>query len=436
MHHPNDDRSAPPRAYAGTAPSITEHSTPPTTTGIAVIGGGITGLSAALHLAEAAIAVTVLERKTIGWGASGRAFGQVVPYLKHDAADILRHYGPDRGARVIDAVANGPALVGRLIDRLGIACDLMRTGLIFAAHSQAGARTLTARAAFWKQRGAAVELLSNAATEAAIGSEYYQTALLDHRGVHLNPYAYTLGIAKAAVAAGARCMEDARVDALRRTGDRWEVTGNFGAIRADAVIFATNAYTGALWTGLADSVVPMRGHGIVSAPLTDNVRRSILPGGQALTDTRRLFSGVRILADGRLHASLDGPAFGAESRPDVKKLETRLARLFPQLGRVRWDETWSGFVAMTPDHFPRVHHLAPGLFAGLGYSGRGIAAATMIGAELAARIRGVDDKDLVFPVSPLKPVAGRRFAAIGINALVAWWRLRDAIDDRRGVSPR
>jgi glycine/D-amino acid oxidase-like deaminating enzyme len=98
---------------------------------------------------------------------------------------------------------------------------------------------------------------------------------------------------------------------------------------------------------------------------------------------------------------------------------------------VPWAESWSGFVAMTPDHFPRVHCLAPGLFAGLGYNGRGIAAATLIGAELAARVRGVPDPDLVFPASDLRPLAWRRFAAVPVGALLRLWRLRDTIDDTR-----
>ena len=364
-------------------------------------------------------------------GRLGPAFGQVVPYLKHDHREIVRHYGPDRGARIIDAVAAGPARVAALIERLGIACDLRRTGLIFGAHTPAGARTLEARATYWRDRGAPVEMLDAAASRAMIGSEAYDAALLDHRGIHLNPLAYTRGLALAAAAQGARIVSDAQVRALRREGGRWVLTVGAHTVEAEAVILATNAYTDGLWPHLATSIVPLRGHGVVSAPLSDNLRRSILPGGQALTDTRRLFSGVRILPDGRLHASLDGPALGPEAGPNLAKVEARLARLFPHLVQIRWDEAWSGFVAMTPDHFPRAHVLGPGLFAGLGYSGRGIAAATMVGAELAARVRGVAETELVFPATPPRPIALHRFAAVPLQAVMAWSRLRDAMDDRR-----
>lgn len=444
MYHPSSDPTNPPLAYRRHLPPAEAGGTLDGKslesvggqTSVAIVGGGITGLSAALHLAESHIQAIVLEARDVAFGASGRAFGQVVPYLKHDAAEITRHYGAERGERVIQAIGDGPAFVGRMIERHDIACDVRRSGLIFGAHAPAGEQTLRNRAAFWQRRGTQVEILPASAAQAAIGSDYYRLALLDHRGIHLNPYAYTRGLAAAARKAGARIVTGVKVQALARDGAGWRLQAGGRSLLADTVILATNAYSGRLWPSLADSLVPIRGHGVVSGPLSDNLRRTILPGGQALTDTRRLFSGIRMLPDGRLHASIDGPISGPEAPPDMTKLNARIRRLFPWLHPVQWEENWSGFFAMTPDHFPRVHQLAPGLLAGFGYSGRGIAAATMIGSELAARVRGVADQDLVFPESPLKPIPGRRFAAVPIAALLAWWRWRDAMDDRRAVGAR
>lgn len=432
MYHPSRDRSDPPKVYqdrATIAPSAALDGD--IRTDVAIVGGGITGSSAALHLAESGISAIVLEARQAGWGASGRAFGQVVPYLKHDATDILRHYGTERGRRIADAVGDGPSRVAGIIERYNIACDLHRTGLIFGGRAPSGENTLRQRADYWQQRGAAVTLLEGKSAEAAVGSRYYKVALLDERGIHLNPFAYTNGLAQAAQALGAKFFTGATVQSLRHENGLWVLTIGPHTVRADAVILATNAYSDRLWPGLADSIVPMRGHGMVSGTLSDNLRRSILPGGQALTDTRLLFSGVRILPDGRLHASLDGPAFGPEAGGHVAKLNRRLALLYPQLGQLRWEAAWSGFIALTPDQFPRVHVLAPRLFAGLGYSGRGIAAATMIGAELAARVQGVDDQDLVFPATPLQPITGRRFAEVSIATLLNWYRIQDARNERR-----
>lgn len=164
--------------------------------------------------------------------------------------------------------------------------------------------------------------------------------------------------------------------------------------------------------------------------LSDNLRRTILPGGQPLTDTRRLFSGVRVLAGGHLHVSLDGAAFGAESAPYVHTAEARIAKLYPQLGKLRWQESWSGWIAMTTDHFPRVHELAPGVFAGLGYSGRGIAAATMIGREIALRLGGAAERELAFPLSPLRPMPLHGLARLPAEATLRAYRYLDKRDER------
>jgi glycine/D-amino acid oxidase-like deaminating enzyme len=202
-------------------------------------------------------------------------------------------------------------------------------------------------------------------------------------------------------------------------------------LTAETVLLATNAYTTQLWPGLRESIIPLRGHGFVSAPLSDNVRQSILPGRQSLTDTRRLFSGVRMLPNGRLHASAYGPISGPEPAADFRRVDGRIKRLYPQLGAMQWDETWTGWVAMTTDHVPRMHELAPGLFAGLGYNGRGIAAATLMGRELAARVSGVGDEALVFPLTPVRPLPWNRAAPFLVGALARWYRVLDVVEELR-----
>jgi glycine/D-amino acid oxidase-like deaminating enzyme len=433
MYQPLSDQTTPPDTY-------TRHAPPPPATvpleagrhvAAAVIGAGFTGLSTALHLAEAGADVAVLEARDVGWGASGRAFGQVVPYLKQGHAAILRHYGPDRGQRIVDAVAEGPSLVFGLIEKHGIDCWPVRSGLIFAAHSPAARRDLENRTAYWQQRGAPVELLEGAPCADLTGSRLYPALSLDRRGGHINPFAYVRGLANAAVAAGATLHTATPVRGLRRDGARWLLDAGPGGLTADAVVIATNAYTGDLHPALRDSIIPMRGHGFVSEPVSGNLRASILPQRQSLTDTRHLFSAVRILPDGRLHISAHGPAFGPERPPDWRRVDARARRLFPQLGTLRWSQGWSGWVAMTPEHFPRLHELAPGLFAGLGYNGRGIAAATMMGRDLATLVGGAGDAATVFPLEPLRPLPWHRAAPALVRALVQVYRLHDMVDELR-----
>jgi glycine/D-amino acid oxidase-like deaminating enzyme len=433
MYEPLSDQAGPPAVYVNSAPP------PPAThkledqrhVEVAIIGAGFTGLSTALHLAETGIDIAVLEANEIGWGASGRAFGQVVPYLKLGQDAILHHYGRERGERIIDAVAAGPDLVFELIGRHGIECWPMRSGLIFAAHSPSGRRDLERRTTYWQERNAPVEMLEGERCAEMIGSLHYQAASLDRRGGNINPFAYARGLANAAVAAGAVIHTRTHVRKLARRDGRWAIDAGGAGMTADNVVIATNAYTDDLWPGLRESVIPMRGHGFVSEPLSDNVRHTVLPERQSLTDTRQLYSGVRMLPDGRLHASAHGPSFGAEPKPDWRRVDARIRRLYPQLGAVKWQQGWSGWVAMTTDHFPRLHELAPGLFAGLGYNGRGIAAATMMGRDLATLVRGARDEVTVFPLSPLRPLAWHRIAPMLIRGLVQAYRVRDMIDEVR-----
>jgi glycine/D-amino acid oxidase-like deaminating enzyme len=430
MHAPLSDYAGPPDVYVRAAPPPppTQQLQNPRHVSAAVIGGGFTGLSTALHLAEAGVDVVVLEAKDIGWGASGRAFGQVVPYLKLGHETILRHYGAERGQRIIDAVAADPDLVFELIGRHRIECWPMRSGLIFAAHSPSGRRDLENRTRYWQQRGEPVEMLEGTRCAEAIGSSLYPAASLDRRGGNINPFAYARGLAHAAVKAGATLYVQTPVRSLTRRDGHWVTDAG---LTADNVVIATNAYTNELWPGLRESIIPMRGHGFVTEPLSDNVRHTILPERQSLTDTRQLYSGVRMLPDGRLHGSAHGPSFGAEPRADFSRVAARIRRMFPQLGSVKWQQAWTGWVAMTTDHFPRLHELAPGLYAGLGYNGRGIAAATMMGRDLAALVRGARDDATVFPLTPLRPLGWHRIAPTLVRGLVQLYRVRDAIDEYR-----
>jgi glycine/D-amino acid oxidase-like deaminating enzyme len=271
-------------------------------------------------------------------------------------------------------------------------------------------------------------MLEDARCTEAIGSSLYRAASLDRRGGNLNPFAYARGLAHAAVKAGATLYAQTPVRSLTRQNGRWLLNDR---LSADNVVIATNAYTGELWPGLRESIIPMRGHGFVTEPLSDNLGHTILPERQSLTDTRQLYSGVRMLPDGRLHGSAHGPSFGAEPRADWRRVDARIRHLFPQLGAVKWQQAWTGWVAMTVDHFPRLHELAPGLYAGLGYNGRGIAAATMMGRDLAALVRGGRDSPTVFPLTPLRPLRWHGIAPVLVRGLVQMYRARDMVDEYR-----
>jgi glycine/D-amino acid oxidase-like deaminating enzyme len=429
-YSPTDDPCPIPDFYASFAPPAPATAPLDGThrTAVAIVGAGFTGLSAALHLAERGIAPLVLEAKEIGWGASSRNFGQVVPYFKHDQDHVLRHFGAEAGERLIAAAGNAPDLVFALIERHGIACTPVRNGLIFAAHSPAARESLSQRTAFWQSRGAPVEMHDGQDAAAFIGSGFYAAWSIDRRGGTINPLAYVRGLAAAAMKAGAAIATGTPVTALERIGTQWRLATPRCEVIADTVILATNAYTEhQLWPRLRQSIIPMRSYQLVSRPLGENVRRSILPRYQPLTDTRPLFSGVRLHPDGRLQASADGPAFYGSGAAFVAKLNRRLGTIFPQIGALHWEYRWNGWIAMTLDRYPHLHALAPGLWAGLGYSGRGIGLATLMGREIAGRVAGVPERDLALPVTPLRPRWVTRAARPLVNSLLTYYRLQDAV---------
>jgi glycine/D-amino acid oxidase-like deaminating enzyme len=205
-----------------------------------------------------------------------------------------------------------------------------------------------------------------------------------------------------------------------------------GCVQAKCVVLATDAYTDDLWLGLRQTIIPLRGYQIVSEPLSDNLARTILPGGHPLTDTRRLFSGIRKRMDGRLHVSIDGPAFDINGRPSVAKASQRVRDVFPHIGELRWQEEVSGWVGMTTDQYPHVHRLDDNVFAAVGLSGRGIAFGTLLGREVTKRILGKPEHEMMLPLTPLRPIAVRPVARPLVGALLYWYRLRDRADLARG----
>lgn len=427
----DDPARMPPSYWAATAPDGPAIAAfdGSETADVVVVGAGYTGLSAALHLAQRGLSVLVLDAHEPGWGASGRNNGQVVAALKHEPHEIEERFGKERGGELIREIGQGPDLVFDLIERYGMACGARRSGILTAAHTEASFSDLKRRVEIWARRGAPLQVLSRSELESRSGTGFYVGGCIDPRGGAINPLGYARGLAAAVLLEGGRIRQQARVRRIVRAGAGWQVETERGSVRASRVILGTNGYTDDLWPGLKKTFLPARTPQIVSKPLRDNIRKSILPDGQIMSDTRYLTVGVRMHSDGRLHLGGGGGTAGAD-RPDLYEQLPREARtLYPHLGDIEWEYRWSGFMAMTPDRYPRLFELAPEVAAALGYSGRGICTATIMGRELARWAAGdANFADLVLPMSSYRtlPYYALRGPIIEGTVLFQTWRDRQA----------
>ncbi len=398
---------------------------------VAVVGGGYTGLSAALHLAELGFDAVLLEAVNVGERASGLNGGQVIAGVKYDPDELLTQFGPQLGPRTIETVGNGPGLVFDLIGKYGIDCDAVRAGWMQPATSERELLPIRARVEQWRRRGADVELLDRAQTTSLIGSTHYCGGWIDRRGGTVQPLSYVRGLARAADRAGARIHVRSPATRLTRSGSDWRIDSPRGSLTAATVILATDAYTDRLVDPLRRSLVMVPSFQVATAPLPAPLRREILPQGQSVSDTRRLLRYFRLDAGGRLLMGSRG-AFNQRATPQsARHLYEAVHQIYPQLEGIPFEYHWNGLVAITADRLPHLHRIAPGLLAGVGYNGRGIAMATTLGRLLAKLAAGAAADEIGFPVTAIQPMALHRFAGLGARATMQYLKVRDRWDRSR-----
>jgi glycine/D-amino acid oxidase-like deaminating enzyme len=384
---------------------------------IAIVGAGYSGLSAALHAAEAGARVAVLEAQHVGFGGSGRNVGLVNAGMWVMPDALPRELGATHGQRLLDALGEGPSLVYGLIERLDLTCEAVRRGTLHCAVGASGLRNLRERHRQWQARGAPVELLDAAAIADATGSRAYTGGLLDRRAGTIQPLAYARGLAHAAVRAGAALHTHSPVTAVHDHHSHWTLHTPHGSVNAAWVIVATNAYTDRLWPVLQEALVRFPYFNLATAPLPAAVRARILPGLQGAWDTPDVLSSFRLDAQGRLVFGSVGALRGPGTAVHGDWGRRALARLFPALGRVAFEHAWYGQIGMTANALPRLHLLARNTVSISGYNGRGIAPGTVFGRALARLALGQCGlADLPLPVSEPAPAAFKALREMGYEA--------------------
>ncbi len=394
---------------------------------VCVVGGGLTGLSLALELANRDIDVVVLEARRLGWAASGRNGGQALVGFTGEMANLRRLVGAETARALWDMSVDGVALIEQRCAEHGIDCDL-RHGTLTAVTSE---RNMAAHAA-WRDEAAAygydhLEPLDRAGIRGEIASDRYCGGLLDSHGRHLNPLKYCLGLARAVIEAGVTVHEKSPVTRID-PGAPLSVHTRRGNVKADHVVLACNAYLGGLNPAAHRQIMPVTSYVCATEPLGETRARALIPNDIAICDDRHVLDYYRTSADHRL---LFGGAasYSARTRNDLRAfMRRRVLRVFPQLGDVGIDHAWSGKLAITRNRFPDLGVLAANLTYAQGYSGHGLAFSGIAGRALAAAIFG-DRRDFEALASiPHQPFpGGRRFRAPLLVLGQLWYRLKDAL---------
>lgn len=386
---------------------------------VAIVGAGITGLAAALRVAESGRSVIVLDAAHPGWGASGRNGGQVIPGLKLDPDEIVARFGAEHGKRLVAFAGDTADTVFRIIRQYQIDCLANRGGWVQPAYSTATMRILSARCAQWQARGAEVEMLDRRAVADALGSSAYEGRYFDRRAGALHPLKYTMGLAGAARGLGARVISDAAVTAIERRGDRHALRTGAGTVTADRVLLCANGYTDPAFGPVGRSFVPIASIQIATEPLPPALRDTIMRDHVCASDSNRLLVYYRLDSDGRFLIGGRGATFRYGLNRLFDQLRARAIKIFPELAEAAWPYRWGGLVAVTSDHLPHVHEPAPGLIMALGYNGRGVALATSMGAAVADYALSGDEVALPLPLTPIRRFPFHSLRTVGLEAASA-----------------
>ena len=368
----------------------------------AIVGGGFTGLSAALFAAQSGLNVHVLEKEKIGFGGSGRNVGLVNAGVWLPPSDVMSILGKSAGERFLKIFSAAPQFVFDLIEKYQIRCNVTRTGTIHAAHAPSGFKNLETRFKDWQQMGEPVKLLSKSEISALVGSNAFYGGLLDNRAGTINPMGYCRGLARVALSAGAQISTGIKVKNLSKDQNHWRVETDQGTLFAKYVLIATNAYTDNLWPHLKKLLTIIHFFQIATNSLGTS-GDNILSERQGIWDTGKVMFSLRKDNTNRLILGSMGSVIGNKDKGLTHRwAKKHLNRLFPDLDNVKFDEAWYGQIALTPDHLPRIINLDKNLYTTIGYNGRGITTGTIFGKAVAEIIKSGSTEKLPIPLSELK----------------------------------
>lgn len=402
-------------------PHPVEVSPLPATADVTIIGAGYCGLAAAIELARHGRDVVVVDAHDLGWGASTRNGGMVLPELKLGPRSLERRFG-ELGARLHASVEQAFDLVEKIVTEESIDCDYERSGQLYLSHNERGAAHLAELADELRSVGSPVQVVRGDALRQEIGSEMFAAGLVVERSGGLHPARFHAGLTRLAAEAGASLHANTAATAISRHASGWSVVTARGTVVSGEVLLATNAYADALVPELRRRVLPMGSFIIATEPLEPGLADEVLPTRRMVFNDRNLLWYWRLDPEGRM-------VFGGRKRLGSIGLDEARDFLYrsmvdvhPQLAGVPVERAWGGNVALTLDRLPHCGRVR-GLWYATGCNGSGVATNTWMGQRMAAAICG--EQMPAFAELRHSPIPLHRLRRAWLPAVSAWFRFRD-----------
>lgn len=394
---------------------------------VCVVGAGYTGLSAALHLAEAGLDVVLLDAHRVGFGASGRNGGQLGSGQRMDQDGLEKMLGNTEADKLWQLAEDGKALVKNLIERHKIDCDL-KPGVAHTASSKRDVDDLHAYAEHLQTRYGydQIEALDAQGCHALCPSPAYKGGTLDWGAAHLHPLNYALGLGRAAAAAGVRIFEETHVHHIAE-GQPATVQTDKGRVIADHVILACNGYLGGLSRKVAARVMPINNFIVATEPLGAETAQ-VLTRDVAIADSKFVVNYFRLSADGRLLFG-GGESYGYTFPADIAALVRKpMTEIYPHLADIGIDYAWGGTLAITMKRMPFLARLGPNMLSASGYSGHGVGTATHAGQLMALAVQGqAGGFDTMARVPAPSFPGGAMLRSPLLVLAMTWYSLRDRL---------
>ncbi len=394
---------------------------------VAIVGGGFTGVSAALFLAEHGYKVALLEANRIGWGASGRNGGQIIHGFT-DADKIEKRFGRDAGRMAHKMGLESRDILIDRVQRYEIDCDF-KYGFIDLALRPADMQEFKERVEKKKKSNYpnSVRVVPQEEIREMVGSDNYIGGLVDDGDGHLHPLNLCLGEATAAAGLGAQVFEQSAVTKIHH-GARPRVETSAGIVHADKIILAGNAYLGSVEPKLQSAIIPAGSYMIATEPLGDELAHELLPQDMACCDQRVALDYFRNSADKRMLFGGMCNYSGRTPKDITASLRPKMLNVFPQLKDARIDYEWGGYIAISVNRIPQFGRIKGNTYYAQGYSGHGVAPTHLGGKMLADAVAGDSEQfDVFAKVRHWHLPGGRWFANPALALGMMYFRLKELL---------